>query len=65
MIYAGGTKFLLLSALLYAPGSLLFVLARREQGKAVFTTAEALLFGAVVVAALIGVYGLASGSISI
>jgi arginine:ornithine antiporter/lysine permease len=65
MIFAGGTKFLLLSALLYAPGTVLFVLARREQGKAVFTTSEALLFGALVVAALAGIYGLASGWISI
>ena len=31
MLYAGGAKFLLLSALLYAPGTILFVLARREQ----------------------------------
>ena len=65
MIYAGGAKFLLLSALLYAPGSLLFVLARREQGKAVFTMPEALLFGAIVVAAVAGIYALASGWISI
>lgn len=65
MIYAGGTKFLLLSALLYAPGTVLFVLARREQGKTIFTPAEMLLFGVLVVAALAGIYGLASGWISI
>ena len=34
MIYAGGAKFLLLSALIYAPGTLLFVVARRERNQA-------------------------------
>ena len=29
MLYAGGPKFLLLSALLYAPGTILFALARK------------------------------------
>ena len=65
MIYAGGTKFLLLSAILYAPGTVLFVLARREQKKQVFTAIEWLLFAIVVVAAAVGIYGLISGAISI
>src|SRR5262249_18636127 len=30
MIYAGGARFFLLSALIYAPGTVLYVLARRE-----------------------------------
>src|SRR5262249_8669899 len=30
MIYAGGARFFLLSALIYAPGTILFFLARRE-----------------------------------
>jgi hypothetical protein len=34
MLYAGGAKFLLLLALLYAPGTALFIVARREQKKA-------------------------------
>ena len=65
MLYAGGAKFLMLSALLYAPGTLLFVIARREQSKLVFTRFEWLLFSAIVVAAICGLYGLASGDISI
>ena len=36
MIYAGGMKFILLSAVLYAPGTALYIWARREQGKPVF-----------------------------
>jgi arginine:ornithine antiporter/lysine permease len=65
MIVAGGTKFLLLSALLYAPGTVLFVLARREQEKSVFTLAESLVFASIVVAAMVGLYGLVSGDISL
>jgi arginine:ornithine antiporter / lysine permease len=64
MIFAGG-KFLLLSALLYAPGTVLYVLSRREQKKAVFTGAEGVIFGAILVAAVAGLYGLVSGSISV
>jgi len=64
MLYAGG-KFLLLSALLYAPGTILFVLARREQGTIVFTRLEWALFVIVIIAAAFGLYGLAVGTISI
>jgi hypothetical protein len=40
MIHAGGPKFLLLSSLLYAPGTLLFFIARRERKEAVFRPVE-------------------------
>jgi len=66
MIYAGGLKFILLSAVLFAPGTILYVIARREQGKAVFDkTSDWVIFGVIAVAAIYGVYGLATGSISI
>jgi arginine:ornithine antiporter / lysine permease len=65
MIYAGGAKFVLLSAILYAPGTVLFFLARREQGKPVFTSAEWALFAAIIIGAALGVYGLSTGAISI
>jgi len=65
MIYAGGAKFLLLSALLYAPGTALFVMARREQGKTAFSLVEGLLFGAILIAAAVALYSLATGTISI
>ncbi|HWL75706.1 MAG TPA: amino acid permease, partial [Burkholderiaceae bacterium] len=65
MIYAGGAKFLLLSALLYAPGTALFVMARREQRKTAFTLVEGLLFGAILIAAAVALYSLATGTISI
>jgi arginine:ornithine antiporter / lysine permease len=65
MIYAGGLKFLLLSAILYAPGTLLFFLARRERKVAVFKSLEAALFAALAIAACAGIYALAVGAISI
>ncbi|WP_456622797.1 basic amino acid/polyamine antiporter [Bradyrhizobium sp. P5_C12] len=65
MIYAGGPKFLLLSAILYAPGTLLFFQAKRERKEAVFRPLEAILFAALTIAACAGVYALAVGAISI
>ena len=65
MIYAGGLKYLLLSALIYAPGTLLFYLARREQRKKVFTFGEWIIFSIAVIAALSALYSLATGHIVI
>jgi arginine:ornithine antiporter/lysine permease len=65
MIYAGGMRFFLLSTLIYAPGTILYFLARREQQRRLFTLPELLVFGGLVVAALAGLYALVSGRISI
>ncbi|WP_310389674.1 basic amino acid/polyamine antiporter [Roseateles sp.] len=66
MIYAGGLKFIILSAVLFAPGTILYFIARREQGKPVFVkTSDWVTFGVIVVAAIYGVYGLATGAVSI
>jgi arginine:ornithine antiporter/lysine permease len=51
----------LLAALLYAPGTWLYVQARSEQGRRVFTRREAAGFGLVCLAAAIALYALASG----
>ena len=37
LIYAAGMKFLLLSAILYGPGTVLYIWAKREQNKQIFT----------------------------
>jgi arginine:ornithine antiporter / lysine permease len=65
MLYAGGLKYLLLSALIYAPGTLLFVLARREQNRKLFTFGEWFVFSLVAIAALSALYLLATGRITI
>ena len=65
MLYAGGLKFLLLSALLYAPGTLLYVQVRREQGLRIFTGAEKAVFGTIATAALAAIVALGSGAIAL
>ena len=65
LLIAAGLKFLLLSAVIYAPGTILFFLARREQGAFVFTLKERIAFAAAIVVAVVAIIRLASGSISI
>ena len=65
IIFAGGMKFLLLSAVLYAPGTVLYFWARREQNKRVFTAVEWVIFAVAVIGAVIGIHGLATGYITI
>jgi arginine:ornithine antiporter/lysine permease len=65
MLFSGGPKFVMLSALLYAPVTVLFVVARREQGKPLFTRVEWLLFGVVVAVAIGALSAVASGDLSI
>jgi arginine:ornithine antiporter / lysine permease len=65
MIYAGGMKFLLLSAVLYAPGTALYLQARREQKLPLFTPIEWLVFIAALLGCIIGIFGLATGEIVI
>jgi arginine:ornithine antiporter/lysine permease len=65
MLWAGGFKHLLLACILFAPGALLFIIARREQAVPVFTAAEKGLYAVVAAGALAGIYALASGQIAI
>ena len=65
LLYAGGVKYLLLSALLYAPGVILFAKAKHELGKPIFTSVEKLIFAAVVIGALVAAYGLYDGFLTL
>ena len=65
LLYAAGPKYLLLSALLYAPGIFLFAKAKREQGEPLFKGAEPIIFGAVMIAALGAAYALFSGMLTL
>jgi arginine:ornithine antiporter/lysine permease len=65
LVYAGGIKYVLLSAVLYAPGAVLFIKAKRELGKEVFTAVEKVIFAVVLIAAAYAVYGLVNGSLTI
>jgi len=66
LLYAGGVKFIVLSAVLYAPGSLLYFWARREQDAKVFTKAsDVIVLGLAVVGLIVGIYWIATGYIEI
>ena len=66
MLYAGGLTYILLAAVLYAPGSLLYVWARREQGRPVFVRAwDWLIFGLTIAGAAVGIHWLATGYITL
>jgi len=65
MLWAAGAKFLLLAALLYAPGTWLFYYARREQGQRLFTPPERFVFAVFCTAALAGLIALWSGAMTI
>ncbi len=67
LIFAGGLKFLLLSAILYGPGSFLYFWARREQGQAMHfaRTVDWVLFAAAIVGCVAGIYALATGRITV
>lgn len=65
MIYAGGMKFVLLSALLYAPGSALYYWARREQSRKLFTGLELVVFIVACIGCIAAIVGLIRGWIAI
>jgi arginine:ornithine antiporter/lysine permease len=65
LLFAGGMKFLLLGFIIYAPGTILYFITRRELNKQLFTPAEWVLFGVAVVGCIVGIHGLATGYISI
>ncbi len=65
LIYAAGAKHLLLSAIIYGPGTILYFIARREQNRAVFTVPEMVLFAIAVIGAAAAFAGIVNGNISI
>jgi arginine:ornithine antiporter/lysine permease len=65
LIYSAGMKFLVLSAIIYGPGTILYFWARREQGKATFTPVEWVIFAVAMIGCIVGIHGLATGYITI
>lgn len=65
MLIAGGLKYVLLAAIFFVAGTILFWLARREQSLPVFTVREWVVFLAFVAAAVFGIYALTTGTITI
>jgi len=65
LIYSAGMKFLLLSCVLYGPGTVLYFWARLERKAKVFTPIEWVIFATAAIGAVIGIYGLVTGYITI
>lgn len=65
LIYAAGMKFLVLSAILYGPGTILYFWSRREQNRTLFKPIEWVIFIATMIACAVGIHGLVTGYITI
>lgn len=65
LLVAAGPTYMLLSLVLYAPGSVLFVMARREQGRRLFSPRETGILLVSVVGAVLGVVALVAGWITV
>jgi arginine:ornithine antiporter/lysine permease len=65
LLYAAGPKYLLLSALLYAPGVVLYGWAKREQRARLFKPFETAILAALVALAAIAAWLLSSGKLGL
>src|SRR6185437_11666031 len=65
MVLSGGPRYLLLSAILYAPGTALYFWSRREQGQRLFTPIELTIFVVLAIGCVAGFYGLVSGQLEL
>ena len=65
LLVAAGPKFILVSFIVYAPATVLFVMARREQGKQLFSSKELVILAVSVIGAASGVIALATGAVTI
>ena len=64
MFIAAGLKYVLLMTVLFAPGTILYFWARREQKALLFTRVELGLFAITLIAAVVGLIGLVTGAIT-
>lgn len=62
---AAGLEFLLLSTVILAPATLLYVKARSEHGRQIFSPTEIALFVIIAAGAVVGIYSLATGRIDL
>jgi arginine:ornithine antiporter / lysine permease len=65
LVFAAGLDFLLLSFIIYTPGTILFVMTRREQNRRLFSPAELVILVIAVAGFVVGVTSLATGAITI
>ena len=65
LVYAGGWEYLLVAAVFYLVGTALYVWARREVDLPVFTKAERVVVGVVVVTSIVAVVLMATGNLAV
>lgn len=65
LLYAAGFKYLLLSALLYAPGAVVYLIAKRQRSERPFKGREWVILTVLVVLALVAAALLATGRLSV
>jgi arginine:ornithine antiporter/lysine permease len=65
LLSAAGLKFVLVSFIIYAPATVLFVMARREQDRQPFSVREMVILAVSIIGAVTGVVALAAGWISL
>ncbi|MGW3499485.1 basic amino acid/polyamine antiporter [Streptomyces globisporus] len=65
LLYAAGPKFVLVSFILYAPATFLFVKSRMEQGRRLFSPGEAVICAVSVIGAAAGIAALSAGWIEL
>ncbi|WP_321572177.1 basic amino acid/polyamine antiporter [Cellulomonas gilvus] len=65
LLWAGGLTYLLVGFVVYAPATVLFVMARREQGRRWFSPRERVLLAASVTGAVVGVVALVAGWVTL
>ena len=63
LVYAAGPAFLFMAAMLYAPGTIFYVIARRESGEKSFTLIEALIAIALIATGIAAAYLMWTGAI--
>jgi arginine:ornithine antiporter / lysine permease len=64
LVYAAGPAYLFMCAILYAPGIIFYVWARRESGSRIFHPVEAVLAAALVAVGLFAAYEMWIGAVS-
>jgi arginine:ornithine antiporter/lysine permease len=65
LLYAAGLKYLLLSALLYAPGAAIYLLARKQRAERAFNGTERVILAVLLLVAAISAYLLWAGRLSL
>jgi arginine:ornithine antiporter/lysine permease len=65
LVYAGGVDYLFIAALFYLAGTALFVWARVQGRRTLFTSREKLLVGLVTAVSVVAVVGLVQGFVSV